>query len=259
MTKIIITILALVTMSVMLVAQQAEQNNPPMDHSTHMRSQQNNPQMAPQHSPMHHQMRLQRQRPGMNQMMGECSEMNLNEEQKTRMTELRNRFQQAKNTFHAEIQNLKIDLKAALAQDNFDQAKTIVRQMGSKRTQFEEARISHMQAVMGLLDAEQKVMARRMFEMRDRQDRMGSRRNHQGGQDCQMMQGGMRQHRGMQGGQGCQMMQGGMRQHRGMQGGQGCQMEQGHMGQGQRMQDGQPYCEDHQPRQQQRSRAPQHR
>jgi hypothetical protein len=33
MTKIIITILALVTMSVMLVAQQAEQNNPPMDHA----------------------------------------------------------------------------------------------------------------------------------------------------------------------------------------------------------------------------------
>jgi hypothetical protein len=169
------------------------------------------------------------------------------------------RFQQAKNTFHAEIQNLKIDLKAALAQDNFDQAKTIVRQMGSKRTQFEEARISHMQAVMGLLDAEQKVMARRMFEMRERPERMQSRRNHQGEQNCPMMQGGMRQHRGMQDGQGCQMMQGGMRQHRGMQGGQGCQMGQGGMGQQRNRQNPEANCEDHQPRQQQRSRAPQHR
>lgn len=90
-------------------------------------------------------------------------QMNLTDAQKTKLQNLRNDFQKRMNTMKAEIENLEIDIRAALKAEKYQDAKNLTKQMQDKKLNLAYAKIDHMQAMLKELTKEQKDMARDMF------------------------------------------------------------------------------------------------
>ncbi len=132
--------------------------------------------------------------------MLECmDEMNLTAAQKTKFEELRTAFSKTENTLKAEIENLKIDLKTAMKNENYKQAKELNKQIATKKTTLADARIDLMAARMKELTKEQKEI------MKNKMPMMGMHKQGMMG-NC-MGQGMMMHKRNMSPGESCGQMQ----------------------------------------------------
>jgi len=115
-------------------------------------------------------------------------ELKLSPEQKQKINNLRTEHRKSINTIKAEQQNLKLDLKTALAADNFNKAKEINKALVGKRTQLVDLKIDYVEALMKELNADQKKIAKeympRMMqgEMQPRKGQHGNMKNQKG--DC---------------------------------------------------------------------------
>lgn len=147
MKKLTMITLALVLMVGMLIAQTATTPNPKAVPGPKVND---NPNLKDRPMPvMEHE----------NIMM----KLNLSEAQKTNLQNLRNDFQKRMNTLKAEIENLEIDIRAALKAEKYQDAKNLTKQMQDKKLSMAYAKIDHMQAMLKELTKEQKDMARDMF------------------------------------------------------------------------------------------------
>ena len=99
----------------------------------------------------------------MHQMM--CEKLDLTKEQQKKFETLATAHKKQMNTFKAEVENLQIDLKAALKTQNFKQAKDLNKQISDKKLMMANARIDHMEAMFKELTPEQKDKAADMFMM----------------------------------------------------------------------------------------------
>lgn len=95
--------------------------------------------------------------------MGRIQELDLSEKQLKKLDELRMEHQKRMNTAQAEIENLHLDIEAALKADDYKRAKELTTQVFNKKAALAVARIDHMQSMMKELNAEQKIKARQMF------------------------------------------------------------------------------------------------
>ncbi len=102
--------------------------------------------------------------PGMGQGMM-MDALKLSKDQKDKIERLRASHQKQMNTLQAELENLEIDLQAAIDKDNFKAAKDLNKTIFNKKLQIADARIDHMEAVLKELNADQKDTARMMFRM----------------------------------------------------------------------------------------------
>ncbi|HRY83725.1 MAG TPA: Spy/CpxP family protein refolding chaperone [Candidatus Cloacimonadota bacterium] len=118
--------------------------------------------------------------------MDMMKELGLNKTQTARLETIRNNHMKQMNSLDAEIENLQIDLQAALKADKYADAKAVQKQIFAKKLQRADARIDHMEAVMKELDPAQKDKARAMFQ-----------RMHQGMQNRGMGMGMMKAGKGM--------------------------------------------------------------
>ncbi len=125
------------------------------------------------------------ERPG----MGMWQQLKLNPEQRQKIKTLHESHQKLANTVRAEIKNLKIDLRNAIENDKFTQARAIQKQIADKRLQIADARLNLMESVIKELTAEQREALRKMRPMMGRGGEMF------GG--CHQRKGGTRQGCGM--------------------------------------------------------------
>lgn len=222
MKKIITLILGLSLMTVLLIAQTSEQNNPTPPAHRPMHSQQN-PGLG---NPMHHG----NMQPGPNPQMGWWSRLDLNRSQHATVSRIVERFRNEQQRSREEMRNLRTQLRQAMANENYRRARNLNRRMNTLRGNMSEARINMHEQIMNVLNPEQKAQARRMLEeMHNR--RQNRQRDCEGSDDCGMRSGDMG--RGMNHGSGddCPMNQGGNRRQ-GMNHGQrddctGCGDHQG--------------------------------
>ncbi len=118
------------------------------------------------------------ERPG----MGMCQQLKLNPEQRQKIKTLHESHQKLANTVRAEIKNLKIDLRNAIENDQFSQARAIQKQIADKRLQIADARLNLMESVIKELTAEQREAFRKMRPMMGRGGEMfGGRHRREGG------------------------------------------------------------------------------
>ena len=84
--------------------------------------------------------------------------LNLSDEQKSKIEDLRLNFEKEKLPLQSKMHELKNNLKLEMTKDNFDEKKVdqILGQMASLRTEMQKKRINHMRSVRNLLTAEQK-------------------------------------------------------------------------------------------------------
>ncbi|HOH46490.1 MAG TPA: hypothetical protein PLX59_01510 [Candidatus Cloacimonadota bacterium] len=205
MKKIVILALALSLMTVILLAQNSEQNqtNPPRPgqaeqnhrpgHNHNMnQTQQNNP-MPPMHMGMHH---------GQNNGLGIWERLDLNRTQHREISAMVERFRGDMRAKHEAIRTLRDELKDAMMNENFRRARNLNRRINNLRNEISEARLNHHERILNQLNRDQKAQLRRiMQEMRERmqnsrQGRMG--RGSMGHDlDCEGMgEGGQGHHNG---------------------------------------------------------------
>ncbi|MDD2228977.1 MAG: Spy/CpxP family protein refolding chaperone [Candidatus Cloacimonetes bacterium] len=136
--------------------------------------------------------KMMKQHPGMNRGMGggmdmKCIEaMELTPAQQKKIDELKTGFNKTKNTLEAEIENLKIDMHAAMKAENFNQAKTINKNVFAKQNVLADARIDMMAAIVKeLTPAQKEIMKKSMMQ------NMGQKHQMQGMQGGKGMKDGM--------------------------------------------------------------------
>ncbi|MDP2172974.1 MAG: Spy/CpxP family protein refolding chaperone [Candidatus Cloacimonadaceae bacterium] len=128
-------------------------------------------------------------------MMGMMEKLNLSEAQKTRMETLRAEHMKMMNTSKAEIENIKIDLEAAIKTENYKKAKDLNKQLFAKKLMMADARIDHIAAMIKDLNPEQKAMIKEFLPMMgqcmDKKDKkpcdckeMGQDKKHKQNKDC---------------------------------------------------------------------------
>lgn len=119
-------------------------------------------------------------------MMDCMDELKLTDAQKKKFEDLRMAFHKSKNTLEADIQNLHIDLKSALKDENYKQAKELNKQISAKELTLADARIDFMAARMKELNPDQKeVLKKSMQNMRQHGKEM-MMQNHCKGQGMMM-------------------------------------------------------------------------
>ncbi len=147
MKKLIILSIALLLISSMLIAQKMDNKRgfaPAIDcHNTNLKS-----RPAP-----------------MGPMMDCMDELNLTDAQKTKFAELRTTFSKTENTLQAEIENLRIDLRTAMKDENYKQAKDLNKQIATKETALADARIDFTAARQKELTKEQKEILKNKMPM----------------------------------------------------------------------------------------------
>jgi Spy/CpxP family protein refolding chaperone len=84
--------------------------------------------------------------------------LNLSDEQKSKIEDLRLTFQKQKLPLQSKIQELRNDLKLELTKDNYDEKKVdqTLDQIGALKKEMYKKRINHMRSVRNLLTDEQK-------------------------------------------------------------------------------------------------------
>lgn len=193
MKKIMILTLSIVMLIGVLAAEQTEQKNMTRPEDNAM--------------PGHRMMQGEdcMGMPGMGQGMM-MDALKLSKEQKDKIERLRASHQKQMNTLEAEIENLEIDLRAAIDKDNFKSAKELHKTIFSKKLQIADARLDHMEAVLKELNADQKDAARMMFRMHKMQgpgmgkgmgNGMGMHKMGMGKGNCGDCQGMDKKHPGM--------------------------------------------------------------
>ena len=105
---------------------------------------------------------------GQNPQQMMCEKLELTKEQQKKFETMRTANQKQMNTLKAEMENLQIDHKAALKDQNFKQAKALNKQISDKKLMMADARIDHMEAMFKELTPEQKEKAADMFMMMGR-------------------------------------------------------------------------------------------
>ncbi len=145
MKKLMYVTIAVLMLAGMLLAEPMMNPNAPVGPKTD-----SNPNLKP---------RLMEDGTGMDRMM----DMNLTPAQKTKLEGLRASHQKTMNTIEAEIENLHIDIRAALKSENFVNAKKLTQQLFEKKISAANARIDHLEMVMKELTPEQKEKGREMF------------------------------------------------------------------------------------------------
>jgi len=97
--------------------------------------------------------------------MQKCLEdLKLTDAQKKKWEELKTSFEKTKNTLQAEIKNLKIDLRTALKNENFQNAKELNKQIAAKRNALDDAKVDFLAARMKELTSEQKATLKKHLE-----------------------------------------------------------------------------------------------
>lgn len=95
--------------------------------------------------------------------MDMLEELNLSEAQSKKLLELQTSQQKAMNTINAEIENIEIDLRQALKNDDFPAAKKLNDQLHEKKRVKANYRIDHREQIMKELTPEQKDKFQPMF------------------------------------------------------------------------------------------------
>ena len=105
-----------------------------------------------------------RDRPTLIDDIAQCKEeLKLTDEQMKNLETLRNNFEKSRNTLQAEMDNLHIDIKTALKDENYARAKELSKQLNSKHGQMAESRIDFVANRMKELNPDQKkFMLQRM-------------------------------------------------------------------------------------------------
>lgn len=150
----------------------------------------------------------------MDNMMNCKEELKLTEDQAKKLETLHMNFQKSMNTLQAEMENLHMDITAALKDENYKQAKELTKQLMAKKSIMAENRIDFMANRMKELTPEQKkIMLQQIgqFKQHGMNDGMGmmNGKGHMG--NCQGM--GCGNHQAMGNGMGqdnCQGMGQGM-------------------------------------------------
>jgi hypothetical protein len=179
MKKLIILALALMLFAGILLAQKADMKGKDMPPQPMMRG-----QYMPEHAME------------MDPMMSCMDELKLTDAQMKKFEELRMGFTKTKNTAEAEIENLQLDMHAAMKAENFSQAKALNKQIFAKKNALADARIDFMAARVKELSTEQKeIMKKYMMNFQ------GGRHQMRGNGQGMMMhkQGMMMNRKGMQG------------------------------------------------------------
>ncbi len=94
--------------------------------------------------------------------MDMMQDLKLTDAQKKKLDQLRFDHQKAMNSLEAEIENLQMDIRQALKNDDFTVAKRYTQQLFDKKLAHATARLNHMEQVMQELEAEQKEIFRTM-------------------------------------------------------------------------------------------------
>ncbi len=89
-------------------------------------------------------------------MLNCIDELKLTDAQKKKFEELRTAFRKTENTLAAEIENLRIDMKGAIKNENFKAAKDLNKQISTKESTLEDARLDFLAARMNELTPDQK-------------------------------------------------------------------------------------------------------
>lgn len=92
-------------------------------------------------------------------------ELNLNEAQLNKFAESRAAFQKQENTLRAEINNLRLDLVAAMKAENMKRVKELNKQISDKELQLQNARVDLMSNYMKELNKEQKAIMQKHMPM----------------------------------------------------------------------------------------------
>lgn len=98
--------------------------------------------------------------------MDMLKELNLSDAQTKKLTELQTSQQKAMNTINAEIENLQIDLKQALKNDDFVSARTLNDQLHAKLLVKSNTHINQKEQILKELTPEQKEKFGPMFSER---------------------------------------------------------------------------------------------
>ncbi|MDY0151870.1 MAG: hypothetical protein RBS43_06310 [Candidatus Cloacimonas sp.] len=98
-------------------------------------------------------------------MMSCMQEMKLTDAQMKKFEELKTGFTKIQNTTEAEIENMQIDMHAALKAEKFTEAKALNKQLFAKKNMLADVRIDFMAARMKELTPDQKeIMKKNMAE-----------------------------------------------------------------------------------------------
>ena len=95
--------------------------------------------------------------------MDMLKQLNLTSAQTQKLTQLQTSQQKAMNTINAEIENIEIDLRQALKNDDFPAAKNLNDQLHEKKRDKANYRIDHREQIMKELTPEQKDKFQPMF------------------------------------------------------------------------------------------------
>lgn len=107
-----------------------------------------------------------RERPMMMENMQNCmEELQLTDKQSEKLENLRSTFEKTRNTLQAEIDNIQIDIEAAMKAENYSKAKELTKQLNAKQSQLEEARIDFHANRMKELSKEQKEIMKKNMPM----------------------------------------------------------------------------------------------
>ena len=153
MNKLILVPLAVLLLAGMLFAQGTMDHKPMVNPNAKIGPGPNdNPNFKP---------RLTDDGTGSDRMM----ELNLTDAQKKKLDELRVAHQKNMNSLDAEIQNLHMDVRQALKNDDFNLAKRYTQQLFDKKLAQANARLNHQEQVLKELDATQKQLFRDLHMM----------------------------------------------------------------------------------------------
>lgn len=107
-----------------------------------------------------------RERPMMMDNMMQCmDELKLTDKQTEKLGTLRSDFEKTRNTLQAEMENLQIDIDAAMKAENYGKAKELTKQLNAKKTLLDEARIEFQANRMKELTKEQKEIMKKNMPM----------------------------------------------------------------------------------------------
>lgn len=141
-----------------------------------------------------------RERPMMMENMKACmEELKLTDKQSEKLETIRNAFEKTRNTLQAEMDNIQIDIDAAMKAENYSKAKELTKQLHAKQSLLEEARIDFQADRMKELTKEQKETLKKNMPS------MMGRRNFPMGHGMHGNMGMMMQHKGQMqmNGEGC--------------------------------------------------------